>query len=290
MDKTRSVKYPQITEADYAGKLVSELDDRPQLLPSELKARFDALGKEVIIPALNTLSQNTEQISERLVASDGTLFRFGVTEDGKPGYVITDEAGADTVVPFSSGGDATALYEALQYSGLVTEDMPFDEMCEALAGYFPAILDLYVNGVNSGEFVAYTGGISFGGTAPTATFGTTLKASITSVGGQARNGTVISKPLDLSAHKVLKLSHSSKASVANNLLFVKVQIVSAKAEQMGNAVVLTENLLYNQTSTSGDVAIDISEVSGENYIAIEICCNGALTVSTEISNIQLYAK
>lgn len=58
---TRIVKYPQISEADLVGKLVSELDDRPQMLPSELKSRFDALGKEVIIPAVNTISTNIQK-------------------------------------------------------------------------------------------------------------------------------------------------------------------------------------------------------------------------------------
>lgn len=36
-----------------------------------------------------------------------------------------------------SGGSSKKLYEALQYSGLVTEDMTFDEMCEVLAAEYP---------------------------------------------------------------------------------------------------------------------------------------------------------
>lgn len=73
MGNTRSVKYPQITEADYAGKLVSELDDRPQMLPGELKARFDALGKDVIIPALNKIAESVDEDIKVLNSNHATF-------------------------------------------------------------------------------------------------------------------------------------------------------------------------------------------------------------------------
>lgn len=42
-----------------------------------------------------------ELLMNYLVAEDGTRFRYGVTTDGKPGYIITDEDGADAVIPFN---------------------------------------------------------------------------------------------------------------------------------------------------------------------------------------------
>jgi len=42
----------------------------------------------------------------------------------------------------SKGGSKKKLFEALQYSGLVTEDMTFDEMCEVLAGIYLETIDL----------------------------------------------------------------------------------------------------------------------------------------------------
>ena len=58
--------------------------------------------------------------------------------------------GADTVIPFKSGdGDATTLYQALQYSGLVTSDMTFDEMCNALSDYFPQYIYFIQNRVRN---------------------------------------------------------------------------------------------------------------------------------------------
>lgn len=44
-----------------------------------------------------------KEIDNSLTASDSTLFRFGVNENGEYGYILTDSEGADTVVPFSSG-------------------------------------------------------------------------------------------------------------------------------------------------------------------------------------------
>ena len=41
-------------------------------------------------------------INSNITAADGTLFRFGKNADGQFGYIITDEAGADSVVPFKS--------------------------------------------------------------------------------------------------------------------------------------------------------------------------------------------
>lgn len=38
------------------------------------------------------------------LTADGTPFRFGMDADGNYGYIVTDEAGADSVIPFKSGG------------------------------------------------------------------------------------------------------------------------------------------------------------------------------------------
>ncbi len=49
------------------------------------------------------IAASTKLVSElnsNLSAADGEKFRYGKTADGKRGYIITDEAGADTVIPF----------------------------------------------------------------------------------------------------------------------------------------------------------------------------------------------
>ena len=49
-------------------------------------------------------------------------------------------------MPGAGGIGATELYEALQYSGLVTEDMTVEEMLEVLNEYFVGSFQLISNG------------------------------------------------------------------------------------------------------------------------------------------------
>lgn len=51
---------------------------------------------------INATNTRVNEIDNGLTASDGTHFRFGKDEDGKYGYIITDETGADTVIPFNT--------------------------------------------------------------------------------------------------------------------------------------------------------------------------------------------
>lgn len=41
-----------------------------------------------------------KELNNGLTASNGEKFRYGITEDGKYGYIVTGEDGADTVIPF----------------------------------------------------------------------------------------------------------------------------------------------------------------------------------------------
>lgn len=44
-----------------------------------------------------------------------------------------------------TGGSSKKLYDALEYSGIVTENMSFDDMCAALSEYFPGMLQVVSN-------------------------------------------------------------------------------------------------------------------------------------------------
>lgn len=83
---------------------------------------------------------DSKAVGDRLTASDNTPFRFGVTDNGEYGYIVTDSEGADTVIPFSN---VKKLYESLKYSGLVTEDMSFDEICAMFAEKYPQRIYYY---------------------------------------------------------------------------------------------------------------------------------------------------
>lgn len=84
-------------------------------------------------------ASDVNAITKNLTSENGVSFNFAYNEEtNEYGYMAKVE-GADTFFPFSN---AKKLYEALQYSGLVTEDMTFDEMCEVLANHFPPKFNL----------------------------------------------------------------------------------------------------------------------------------------------------
>jgi len=123
----------QLSE-DAAGNLQNQID---KINTSRITAYADVMANTVAgyTPDALAVKEGFEQVNNKLTASDGTAFRFGYNADtGEYGYIITGEDGADTVIPFSN---AKKLYEALQYSGLVTEDMTFDEMCAVLLATYP---------------------------------------------------------------------------------------------------------------------------------------------------------
>lgn len=77
-------------------------------------------------------------LNRKLTASDNTPFRFGVTASGEYGYVVTDSAGADTVIPFKKYGTPTVLYSyGVSNSGAgsvsTTKTMPRDGLCIVFA-------------------------------------------------------------------------------------------------------------------------------------------------------------
>ena len=86
------------------------------------------------------------------IYNDLADFRFGIDDEGNYGYY---KVGADTVTPFSEEvviADTELLYESLQYSGLVTEDMTFEEMCDVLAMVYPEFFDLLYGGKTNYNF------------------------------------------------------------------------------------------------------------------------------------------
>lgn len=84
---------------------------------------------------------NMNDLEERIHEEFGLLKGFTPILDpsGKIIGYKTSVGGADTVFPFSGGKDA--LYQALQYSGFVTADMTFEQMCAVLAAKYPATYD-----------------------------------------------------------------------------------------------------------------------------------------------------
>ena len=101
-----------------------------------------------VVDSVAEVNSKIQTINDDLTTSNGTAFRFEYNaETGEYGY-MAKVAGADTFFPFSN---AKKLYEALQYSGLVTEDMTYDEICAVLAEEFPELRKVIVDGVLQGN-------------------------------------------------------------------------------------------------------------------------------------------
>lgn len=94
-------------------------------------SKFQLKGDYAATGDIQVLNDKISAVNGKLTASDGSTFRYGVTEDGKPGCIITDEEGADTVVPFSSG-------TGVQVNGIIKE-------------YYASTS----NTVSAGDFVKY---------------------------------------------------------------------------------------------------------------------------------------
>ena len=112
---------------------------------TEYEVRGDHFGADQV----NAIHQRLNG----LIASDELPFRFGKNNDGEYGYIVPGEGGADSVIPFSN---AKKLYEAMKYSGLVTEGMTYDQICAKLAERFPSVV----------PWIAYDGETNLGDANP----------------------------------------------------------------------------------------------------------------------------
>lgn len=190
------------------------------------------------------------------------------------------------------GGSSKKLYEALQYSGLVTEDMTFAEMCEALAEEYPSIFYLYKNGVDNGNFYGYRGacGVALadsGYQLPTVTKGTSLQARVSNGSYYVFGSVVTEDKYNLTARKVIKGEYNitfSKVIADNGLLVFACKNISgthftAEASKWIDGVNAT-------TSSSGVFELDVSALSGEYYIGFTFGGNG-VTATMNIDNLRL---
>lgn len=186
-------------------------------------------------------------LSNNLTAADSTVFRFGVDAEGNYGYIVTDSEGADTVIPFSN---AEKLYEALQYSGLVTEGMTYNQMLAALAEAFPETYPILYN------FVTVT------------TEYTSVKETITNYG---------SDKLDLTRAKTLKFKVDctfKSGGYFYDMATFSVGISSVKSGALESAVVVWDaqngENFENTYTKSATVTLDVSALTGEYYVGAQV--------------------
>lgn len=185
--------------------------------------------------------------------------KLGVDADGNPGYY---KAGADTVTPFKTGGDASDLYSVLQYSGLVTPEMSFEEMCEVLLKHFPKTYYLYANSKIDNEI---SGGWNTQSYMPGATGGNiniTYSPNVSiiltnAVGGTSVSVYIVSKNrINLTGYKTLHAV--GKGALSNASIAVVKEITSY----------LHPNFMLERSQTMISKDFDISGFEGEYYVAL----------------------
>lgn len=186
------------------------------------------------------------------------------------------------------GGSSKKLYEALQYSGLVTEDMTFAEMCAVLAAEYPEFFKLYNEGINGGEFVSYALTTNANNYYKPAMPTTTFSDAIT-ISTKASSGGVISKPIDLSAYNTIKFTHYSEIVTQPTYdsynAYVKFFICKEKTTNI--VPIVLEGLLINSKFNEGNIEIDITSLKGEYYIGFDVYAYGSFATQTIISNMIL---
>lgn len=199
-----------------------------------------------------------------------------------------------SIIDNLKGVSSKKLYEALQYSGLVTENMSFDEICEVLANEYPEIYKLYMSRANEGEFVDFAGGISEyaknSSFIPTINYGAALEIINNKTNWNQSNsiavGSAMSKSINLTKYKKLRFYHISSVDAASTYNKATVFISESKTTSMQPQ--MSEILIQNQKYNSGLVELDISSLSGDFFIGIEVQVkNVSSNLVTRISEMWL---
>lgn len=181
-------------------------------------------------------------INSSLTANDKT-FQFAYdSSKGSYGYLIDGT--------FKSFSDATALYEALQYSGLVTADMSYDQMLQALKNAYPAYKS--ISSYISGYSVIVVKG--WNGQAASASNGTMYIRS--PYGISNANGYIkirFGSSIDLTSVKKISFTVSNFAYNGNAGPNCWIGLGSTSASDPSRSVSFTSN---------GTYTIDVSTLSG----------------------------
>ena len=213
-----------------------------------------------------------------------TLFKNGKNYSGKTIKLDT------TLSVSGQAADAKAVGDAINVR--VDKETGYLEVLKD-GVWEPTKLQAIVNGKvlfsennNAVNFVAYSGNTNedtITAKAPTFTFGQKMTATFDANPGLFA-GCIISDLVDVTDYTKIVLNHESTASATTNWEWAKLFVVSSKSSKMSALAKTT--ILQSQSSTSGTIELDISSVSGQVYIGIEMCSN-AKVVTVNVSEMHL---
>lgn len=165
------------------------------------------------------------------------------------------------------------LYQSLKYSGIVTENMTFEQMNEALANYFPQKITIVSNSIIDSDFTSNA-------TTSLGVFYTYGSLSITgnSYSGSTNQtdsmvGMAYSPAIDLTSFKTIKLN---VASLYNSALCLFTSYGTGKWSAAKSYSIKT-----------GQQEINIEDIEGEYYIGFGGGIQWASTNSSYITIVSL---
>ena len=263
--KNRTTEFPTrrtLMKEDGSSEIVTVT--RNEGTVSEEGDAFDA-------DTMNNLEERIDagfaSVNGKLIASDNVPFRFGVNSNGEYGYIITNPAGADTVIPFSSEASyAAALYNALKPSGLVNANMTFNQLIAVVASQNPATYSLIRSG--------WTVGTAGGAITPSASSnGSAVTLKIASQTGMNSYVYYTSPAINLSSFKTLTLQGSSYKVTGNPYgsddYRPKVKLLNASGVEV-TTLYAHPNYDKEKTTYTINTSYNCSSLSGNYYLRLQM--------------------
>lgn len=276
--KNRITEFPTrrtLTKEDGSTEIVTVT--RNEGTVSEEGDAFDA-------DTMNNLEERIDagftELNGKLIASDKVPFRFGVNSNGEYGYIITNPAGADTVIPFSSEASyAASLYNALKPSGLVNANMTFNQLIAVVASQNPTTYSLIRSG--------WTVGTAGGAITPSASSnGSAVTLKIASQTGMHAYAYYTSPAINLSSFKTLTLQGSSYKVTGNPYgsddYRPKVKLLNASGAEVAT-LYAHPNYDKEKTTYTINTSYNCSSLSGNYYLRLQLFSYSA-TDSTNVGS------
>lgn len=248
-----------------------------------ITTKEDLLATKVTgyVPDAKAVADGFADVNGKLIASDNVPFRFGVNSNGEYGYIITNPAGADTVIPFSSEASyAAALYNALKPSGLVNANMTFNQLIAVVASQNPATYSLIRSG--------WTIGTAGGAITPSASSnGSAVTLKIASQTGMNSYVYYTSPAINLSSFKTLTLQGSSYKVTGNPYgsddYRPKVKLLNASGVEV-TTLYAHPNYDKEKTTYTINTSYNCSSLSGNYYLRLQMFSYS----STDSTNVGSY--
>lgn len=263
--KNRTTEFPTrrtLMKEDGSSEIVTVT--RNEGTVSEEGDAFDA-------DTMNNLEERIDagfaEVNGKLIASDKVPFRFGVNSNGEYGYIITNPAGADTVIPFSSEASyAASLYNALKPSGLVNANMTFNQLIAVVASQNPTTYSLIRSG--------WTVGTAGGAITPSASSnGSAVTLKIASQTGMNAYAYYTSPAINLSSFKTLTLQGSSYKVTGNPYgsddYRPKVKLLNASGAEV-TTLYAHPNYDKENTTYTINTSYNCSSLSGNYYLRLQL--------------------